>query len=306
MSFAQQVKNEISKKDFGKYKKQMSCGLVCFSRNFSPKLVGMGTENESAAFVYKNTIESISKIRMNLSFGGEKKSLYTVISGSVADSETVYGIYSELFSKILVEIERKKNKSDLIAPFLTGAFLACGNISDPNKFYYLDFTLPTKHHSEIISLLLDTIGIKHKIMIRNTDYVVYIKESGYIEDILTYIGAIKAVLRFIDIKIYKEIRNLENRKNNFEIANIEKTATAAALQIFDIEYIVETKGWEFFPDDLKNVAMVRIENPDLPLGSLAELINPPLSRSSTNRRLNKIRNLAEKLRSLQKDVKNID
>lgn len=300
MSFAQEVKKEIAKRDFGKYKKEMSCGLIYFSRNFSPNSIGIQTENESTALIYKKSIERYTNVNTSLSFGGEKKPLYTAVVLGDLERNKIFNVYSGFVEKILLDIKKNGEKSPIINPFLTGAFLSCGNLSNPQKLYYLDFSMSSEYQAEIIRDILNIIKIKSKIMIRKNNYVVYVKESGSIEDLLTYMGATKATLELIDVKIYKEIRNDENRKNNFEIANIEKTAAAAAEQIFDIEYIVKEKGWDFFSDDILDIAKKRIENPELSLGDLSGILDPPLSRSSANRRLIKIRNLAERIRSSKK------
>lgn len=306
MSFSKKVKSEISQRDFGKFKREMSCGLVYFSRNFSSSFVGIQTESEPVALLYQKSIELYTKRSVDYSFGGDKKRAYTVMSASDGDALGIFDFYSKFISKIFLDIEKKGSKSTIIAPFLTGAFLACGNISAPQKLYYMDFTLAKKEQCDIILNLLKLIGLSPKMMVRGSVHTVYIKDSGNIEDLLTYMGATKATLELIDVKIYKEIRNIENRKNNFEIANIEKTAIASASQIFDIEYIINKKGWDFFTGDIKDVAQKRYENPDLSLDELGKILVPPLSRSSTNRRLSKIRDMAAKLRSKQKDVKKYD
>jgi DNA-binding protein WhiA len=130
---------------------------------------------------------------------------------------------------------------------------------------------------------------------RNGSYVVYIKESERIEDCLTYLGAPLAAMELMNVKVYKSIRNETNRRINCENANIDKTVAAAGNQIDALRRIEDTCGLAALPEELQTVARLRLENPDLSLRDLGELMDPPLSRSGVNHRLQRILKFAENL-----------
>ena len=120
-------------------------------------------------------------------------------------------------------------------------------------------------------------------------------DSESIEDCLYIMGASASMFDMMNVKIEKEIRNIANRKANCETANIEKTVNAASPQIAAIEKIKRKKGLDSLSDSLREMAQIRLENPDLSLSELAEMFNPPLSRSGANHRLKRLIQIADEL-----------
>ena len=130
---------------------------------------------------------------------------------------------------------------------------------------------------------------------RKGSYVVYIKGSDNIADLLTYMGAPMSSLELVQRKIYKSVRNKVNRQINSETANSNKTAAAAAKQIIAIEKIKNTKGLEYLSDDLRELALLRLENPEYNLRELGEALSSPISRSGVNHRLMRIIEISQEL-----------
>ena len=141
-----------------------------------------------------------------------------------------------------------------------------------------------------------TYGIEFKIINSNLKYIIYLKESEQISKFLACIGASKAVLKFEDIRIYKEMKNNVNRIVNMETANLNKTIDAAFLQIEDIKLIKKKNKFEDLPNELKEVALLRLENPEASLKEIGEMLEVPISKSGVNHRFKKINNYAEELR----------
>ena len=98
------------------------------------------------------------------------------------------------------------------------------------------------------------------------------------------------------------MRNSVNRKVNCETANISKTVNAAVRQIEDIEFIIDTIGLDKIPKQLKDIAVVRMDNPDMSLKGLGDLLDPPVGKSGVNHRLRKISVIADDLRAKQCDI----
>ena len=130
---------------------------------------------------------------------------------------------------------------------------------------------------------------------RKGSYVVYIKESDVIADLLTYMGAQMSALEIMQRMIYRSIRNKVNRQINSETANSNKTAAAAAKQIAAIEKIEKLKGLNYLSEDLQELARLRLENPEYNLRELGEALNSPISRSGVNHRLMRIIEIAQQL-----------
>lgn len=188
-------------------------------------------------------------------------------------------------------------KKKLLPYFFGGVFISCGSLSDPNKDYHMEFVFQNMDICNFLGLILiDNYGIVPKQTERKGQQVVYIKESENIEDMLTLMGAQSCSLEIMNIKIFKDIRNKVNRAVNCDNANIEKTLRAAKKQIADIELIEQTVGLEQLPDELREIAELRLENPDLNLKELGAALSRPVSRSGANHRLARIAEIAEKIR----------
>ena len=182
--------------------------------------------------------------------------------------------------------------------FIRGAFLVCGNVTDPEKDYHLEFAVPHMKLAGDLSRVLSETGIittEPNVVRRKGSYVVYIKGSDNIADLLTYMGAPMSSLELVQRKIYKSVRNKVNRQINSETANSNKTAAAAAKQIIAIEKIKNTKGLEYLSDDLRELALLRLENPEYNLRELGEALSSPISRSGVNHRLMRIIEISQEL-----------
>ena len=133
------------------------------------------------------------------------------------------------------------------------------------------------------------------IAVRKGSYVVYIKGSDSIADVLAFIGAPMASLEIVQQRIYRSLRNKVNRKINSETANSNKTAAAAAKQIRAIERIEKKRGLSSLPDELRELARLRLDNPEYNLRELGEALSTPISRSGVNHRLQRLIEISEEL-----------
>ena len=124
----------------------------------------------------------------------------------------------------------------------------------------------------------------------------YVKESQEIADLLILMGAHASLLDMENIRILKDMKNRVNRRVNCETANLNKTVSAAVRQVSDIEYIEQTKGLKSLPESLYEIAVLRLEQPDMALKDLGEMLNPPIGKSGVNHRLRKISEIAEDIR----------
>ena len=175
--------------------------------------------------------------------------------------------------------------------FLRGIFLACGSIVNPENEYHLEFCISdTKLKDIFVNLIVRTKFLKFepKIVIRRNNYVVYSKSAEKITDFLVFIGAKKCAMEFMQVKMIKEVRNNINRTTNFETANITKTTNSATTQIEAIKKIKKAKKFDDLTDQLKEVAILRLENPYSSLEDLSKKSGQKISKSGINHRLQKI------------------
>ena len=172
--------------------------------------------------------------------------------------------------------------------FLRGAFLAGGSLIDPEKRYHLE--LVTDHLSvgrEMYSLLLE-MGFSSGSVVRDGKSVIYFKQSEAIEDLLTTMGAPLAAMGVMQAKVEKDMRNAVNRRVNCDSANADKIVSAALAQLEAIRRLDRRVGLDTLPDALQEAALLRIANPEASLVELAQLADPPVSKSCMSHRLHKL------------------
>lgn len=186
--------------------------------------------------------------------------------------------------------------------YLRGCFLATGSISAPDRSYHLEVTFTNNLLAEEFIDCLNTFGIEAKQIIRKRHFVVYLKEGQEIVDFLNIIGAHNALMKMENIRIIKDVRNQVNRIVNCETANLEKTVNASLRHVDNIRFINDTIGIKTLPIPLREIASLRIENPDVSLLELGKMMNPILSKSGVNHRLKKIDKIADSLREKGKMI----
>lgn len=180
--------------------------------------------------------------------------------------------------------------------FIRGAFLCIGSMSDPGKSYHLEFVCDTRPQAEQITEQLGYFEIDARIIARKKYQVVYIKEGSQIVDLLNVMEAYVSLMNFENERIYKEMRNSVNRRVNCEAANITKTVNASARQVEDIILIRDTRGLDSLPDNLRDMANVRLEYPDATLTELGRYLSEPVGKSGVNHRLRRLSEIAEAIR----------
>lgn len=190
--------------------------------------------------------------------------------------------------KICVDIEENQKEENLKA-IIRGAFMGSGSVNNPEKEYHLEMDFGNQNSLEKSIKILKKLGIK----VKTLQQAIYIKEGEEISKFLALIGANKAVMQFEDIRIQKEMRGKVNRLVNCETANLNKTINASIEQIAAIKKLQETGRFQKLEDNLKEIALLRLENPNMPLVELGKLLKKPIGKSGVNYRLKKIIEIAE-------------
>ena len=196
----------------------------------------------------------------------------------------------ELANRLLVQ------KSCCRRAFIRGAFLSAGSMSDPEKAYHFEIVCNSQECARQLQEINNTFEMEAKIVKRKKNHVVYLKEGSQIVDILNVMEAHVSLMNMENIRILKEMRNSVNRQVNCETANINKTVSAAVKQVEDINYIKSMRGLDSLPDNLKEIAQIRLQYPQAPLKELGTFLEPPVGKSGVNHRLRKLCEMAEEIR----------
>mgnify|MGYP001302668092 FL=1 len=182
--------------------------------------------------------------------------------------------------------------------YLRGAFLAGGSVNNPEgSSYHLEIASMYEEHCEALCNLVNRYGLNARCIERKKGFVLYMKEGEKIIDFLSLIGAHQALLKFEDVRIMRDMRNSVNRIVNCETANLNKTIGAAMRQIENIKLLEQEIGLDQLPEKLREVAIVRLQHPDLNLTEVGELLKGRVSKSGVNHRLRKLDELANKVRN---------
>lgn len=173
-----------------------------------------------------------------------------------------------------------------------------GSINNPEtSSYHLEISNTSEEHNDALCELLNSFGLRARVLERKKGFIVYMKEAEKITEFLSIIGANNALFKFEDVRIVRDMRNSVNRLVNCETANLNKTIGAAFRQIENIKLIERTVGLEALPEKLREVALLRVQHEDVSLKELGELVSSgKISKSGINHRLKKIDEFAEKIK----------
>ena len=301
MSFAANLKDELCK-DVPEQESALHAllyGFLLFSHKFSADEISFAVVHEPTARLFAEALATHCGISAKIIFHERARgTLYKVSIEKASERRKILDAFYHMPKEPSLRINRANIENEEDVPyFLRGAYLVCGSLTDPQKEYHLEFGVSYMNLSKDLSTLIGEVLPQPKSIMRRGSYIVYYKESENIEDMVTYIGAMLSSLEMMNIKIEKDIKNRVKRRMKCDNANMVKTLNASLQQVEDIKYIFETKDESFLPDELLQVAKLRLENPEMSLRELCGSVEPPLSRSGVNHRLKKIGEIANALRN---------
>ena len=305
MSFTTKIKNEIS--EIYDTRSEMIAELSGFIRNngyLEDEILYLTTENKFIAERIVKFLRDIYDISVkigkkdNVNFSKTKLNLLTIDSKINKILQDV-GYFSNNNTYLDTPPTYIVGANEEIRAYLRGAFLCQGSINDPKSSYHMEFLVDRPDESVFIQRLLNIFDLNAKILSRSHGYMIYIKEADKISDFLKIIRAHNAVLYFEDIRVYHQEKNIANRLNNCEQANIDKIIQTANIQLKYIEIIEKNLSLELLDDKTKEVLEYRKKYPEASLKELSEIIsletNKPITKSGLNHRFRKMKELAERL-----------
>ena len=305
MSFASDLKDELCKEvpEEESALHALLYGFLLFSYKFRADEISFSVLHEPTARLFAEALMTHCGVPAKITFKERVRgTLYKVCIEKASERRKVMDAFYHVPGEPHLRINRAniENEED-VRYFLRGAYLVCGSLTNPEKDYHCDFDVSYMNLCKDLSALIGEVLAQPKSTIRRGSYMVYYKESENIEDLLTYIGAPMSAVELMNIKIIKDIKNRVNRRMNCDNANLDKTLNASFQQVQDIKYIFDVKGNTFLSEELRTVAEIRLENPDMSLRELGESVEPPLSRSGVNHRLKRIGEIAAEIRKQQEN-----
>ena len=274
MSFSQDTKQELSKINNLAKKDQVKQELVgylisCNASVLKKTIIRYATENEYNINRFSKLLNNMN-IDYSIEFNLPKEDLVLIKNNEIfVDYEN---FESEEAKRILIR----------------GAFLGAGSINNPQNKYHLEIKFSNGENAKKIRTILQEFNIYFKILNREEKHSIYIKDGEEISNFLALIGANNAVLKFEDIRVQRQMRGKVNRLVNCKSANLNKTLNASIEQINAIKKLQESNKFNKLEDNLKEIAVLRLENPDMPLSELGKLLKEPIGKSGVNYRLKKI------------------
>ena len=296
MTFTTQIKEEITKEENNNIEDLTSlCTYLKFNATLEEDKMTVMVVNASVARwifkLLKTNYNVLIKLTTRTMKRFKARNLYILEVKEKLD--LIYKDIDNIFKEISTSSDEEKKA------FLKGMFLACGSINDPKKNqYHLEFLVKEEEDAKLIDDLLNSLKIKSKVLKRDREYMVYVKSSENISDFIKYLGAFNALFYFEDIRIYKDHKNMVNRLNNCEQANVERTLKSSKVILDNIKYLEDNDLLILLDDRSKEIIEYKKKYPDTSLGELAEIItmetNKSITKSGINHHFRKINALVKK------------
>ena len=297
MSFSKRCKKEVLKKE--------SIDDFAELLSFFQYISSIRISNSSYNIIFKTESNTVARYIYNLIREVYDYSPIFEIKDNDKDREFSVIIEDDEISEDLMNesnnffINNDLNLDDIsldyIKSYLKIAFIIKGSINDPQRGYNLEIATNSIEESTLIKESMDIFELNPKINDKKDIKVVYLKDSDKISDFLAIIGANKSLFELEDVRAMKSIRNNINRQTNFDKANIDRTVNASLKQVDAIKAIFNSGKLDNLSADMKELAGLRLENPYTSIEELGQMLEPPMSKSKVNYRLQKFIKMAEDL-----------
>ncbi len=289
-TFSQEVKDELCEV---KIKKEEAlselAAMILFGENILNNMITLRTERASIAARIQLTFWKAIEEEVSIDIIKGRKNYSISVPTEVAEKA---GVYLSKDGEIALDEDIYESESAKRA-FLRGAFIISGTIVRPKKGYSCELVTYNENMSYLAAEILENFGIRANIVKRNNYYVTYLKDKNSVNDFLNIVGAHRLMMNFMVTQIEKDVNNRENRALNCQTANLDRTISASALQCKAIMKLKELPIWDTLDERTQELARLRLQFFDLSLTAIGEKMSPPMTKSSVNRRMKKLIDLAE-------------
>ena len=258
------------------------------------------TENVSVARRIYKLIKDIYHVNIEMDNSGVN---------SLRKNKLVLLTVSENVDMILEDLCIMKNGERIYVPsdyfvdeqkdkmaYIRGAFMMCGSINDPKTSrYHAEFVIQMEETANYLNALLNELYLNSKVIKRDKNYMVYIKEAEKISDLIRMLNATTSLFYYEDIRIYRDHKNMTNRLNNCEQANVDKSLNASNEQLEMISKLKEIMDFDLLDEKIQMICIYKEKNPESSMAELAEIISSetekPITKSCINHRFRKIKEI---------------
>ena len=305
MSYSSNIKNEISNIEYSKSETMAELSAILnIASVIETDSFYICVENISVARRIYKLIKDIYHVEIDMD---------TTLINTLRKNKLVKLTIKEKSKIILEDLSILDNDIRLYEPksylidelcdkqaYLRGIFLICGSINDPKTSrYHLELVIENELTANFVNDLLNELSFNSKIIKRDKKYMVYIKESEKISDFIKLLNATNALFYYEDIRIYRDHKNMANRLNNCEQANVDKMIAAGEAQLEIIRKIKENMDFDLLDDKIKDICIYREKYPEVSMDELAVIISSetekPITKSGINHRFRKMKQMVEKL-----------
>ncbi len=302
MSFTSNIKNEISSIEYGESEKMAELSAILnIGVKISEDKFEIYTENISVARRIYLLIKEIYHVEIDMDTG------YNSLRGNKLVLLSVHDKIDLILSDLCIQ----KNNERIYVPgnylvdeehdkqaYLRGVFMMCGSINDPKTSrYHLEFVISNEDTANYVNNLLNEFYFNSKVIKRDKNYMVYIKESEKISDFIKLLNARTSLFYYEDIRIYRDHKNMTNRLNNCEQANVDKMIQASSEQLELIRKLRETRDFDLLEQGIKDICIYKEKYPESSMAELAEIISTeterPITKSGINHRFRKIKEMVK-------------
>lgn len=308
MSFTGEVKSEIIGLETLETEKISELSAIIHNSSIADRTIKINSENNAVIrhvfSLIKDLYRVTPKITVRRGYNYNKNYIY-ILEMNLKSDEILNDLGIKEKNKLLnIPKSYIIDDDSLLRQYLKGVFLMCGSINDPKKSrYHLEFLVQNLEYSNYLCFLLNKFDLNSKVIKRENKYMVYVKEAEKIGDFLRILGATKSLLYYEDIRIYRDHKNMTNRLNNCEQANVDRIISTAIEQVKDIQTIIDAGGLELLDSKEQVIAQYRLKYKEASLLELSEIITietgHKITKSGVNHRMKKIKTLASIIRKRQ-------
>lgn len=306
MSFSMTIKDEISKIDSSRTEQLAELSAIVRNSGVVGKNIVITIENNSIARriykLFKEMYDVNISITVRRRYGLNNNLIYILsINSKCHDILTDLSIIDKKDNYLDIPNEYLISDNEDMRAYLRGVFMTCGSVNDPKTSrYHLELVINTRNYANFLNDILNGYNLNSKVIKREKNYMVYIKEAEKISDFLRLIKSYSGVMYFEDIRIYRDHKNMTNRLNNCEQANMDKVFLTASKQLKDIEILKKHNIIDTLDNKLKEVIEYRTKYPESSLNELAQImsqeLNYNITKSGLNHRFRKIKELTNKFK----------
>ena len=305
MSYTSNIKNEICNNDYSdsEMMSELSAILNIGVKLYEDKFE-IYSENISVARRIYKLIKDIYHIQIDMdnssinSLRGNKLVLLTIKEkfDIILDDLCIMRDGKRIYVPSEYLVDEQKDKM----AYIRGAFMMCGSINDPKTSrYHAEFVIQNEETAEFLNNLLNEMFLNSKVIKRDKSYMVYIKEAEKISDLIRMLNATTSLFYYEDIRIYRDHKNMTNRLNNCEQANVDKSINASNEQLELISKLRELIDFDLLDEKIQTICIYKEKYPETSMCELAEIISSetekPITKSCINHRFRKIKEMVNSI-----------